>query len=140
MGKRGPVALIDSEPEIVEKLLRLISAGNYIETAAAGVGVSRDTLYRWMKERPEFREQVQEATAKAEAIDLQRISIAAQSGIWQAAAWRLERRFPERWGRRDRPEVPEGKVTPTGIVVLPASRPLKDEPLPPGDTLGQLDS
>lgn len=30
---------------------------------------------------------------------------------WQAAAWRLERRFPERWGRRQRTELtgPDGE-------------------------------
>ena len=26
---------------------------------------------------------------------------------WQAAAWRLERRFPRLWGRMERPEMPE---------------------------------
>ncbi len=30
------------------------------------------------------------------------IGKAAGEGNWQAAAWRLERRFPERWGRKDR--------------------------------------
>ena len=33
---------------------------------------------------------------------------------WQAAAWRLERRFPRLWGRTDRPEVSD----------LPEERPL----------------
>ena len=30
---------------------------------------------------------------------------AAGEGSWQAAAWRLERKFPERWGRREHHEL-----------------------------------
>jgi len=24
----------------------------------------------------------------------------AENGVWQAAAWRLERKYPDKWGRR----------------------------------------
>lgn len=123
MGSRGPKAKIETNPEVVEKLLVLIRAGNYIETAAAGIGMGRDTLYRWMKAYPWFREKVTEAVSVSEAADLQNIARAARDGAWQASAWRLERRFPERWARRDRAEVPEDQVPKPGVggvVVLPA--------------------
>ena len=31
---------------------------------------------------------------------LRQIKEAAQNGDWRAAAWMLERRYPEKWGRR----------------------------------------
>ncbi len=48
----------------------------------------------------EFRDAVEKARAEAEARKLSVIHTAAESGIWQAAAWFLERSFPKRWGRR----------------------------------------
>ena len=33
------------------------------------------------------------------------IDNAAIDGTWQAAAWKLERRYPDEWGRRDRLEL-----------------------------------
>jgi len=32
--------------------------------------------------------------------DVAIIAKAAAGGHWQAAAWRLERKFPDRWGRK----------------------------------------
>jgi hypothetical protein len=46
----------------------------------------------------------------AELRDLTNINQAAAAGIWQASAWRLERRFPKKWSRRVFVEQPkEGK-------------------------------
>ena len=38
--------------------------------------------------------------ADASVGDLALITKAAQDGAWQAAAWKLERRNPSRWGRQ----------------------------------------
>ncbi len=70
-------------------------------------GVSKVTLYGWLKlgareeEGPhvEFLNAVEKAQAEAEMRDLDRVDAAAEAGAWQAAAWRLERRSPQRWGR-----------------------------------------
>jgi len=48
----------------------------------------------------EFSDALKRAMAECEVRDLGRIEKAAGAGVWQAAAWRLERRYPERWGRR----------------------------------------
>ena len=94
-------------------------AGNYMETAAAYAGISKNTLYRWLKEgrrelerreegipaNPElnlfveFVEAMEQAQAEAELHDVQIIQAAAQEQ-WQAAAWHLERKYPDRWGRK----------------------------------------
>jgi transposase len=87
-------------PELEEKLLKFLRAGNYIETACRCVALHKDTFYEWMKrgakgEKPfaEFVEAVDRAMAESEARDLHTIGVASQTQ-WTAAAWRLERGFP----------------------------------------------
>jgi hypothetical protein len=53
----------------------------------------------------EFLEAVKKAEAEAEALRVSRISKAGKEGNWQADAWYLERRYPERWGKRIQQEV-----------------------------------
>ena len=114
-----PTKIINKE--IVAKIVKAIRAGNYIETAAAYAGISKNTLYDWLRrgerekqrletnprsrmrtsEVPfvEFSDAVERALAEAEVRDVTIIAKAAETQ-WQAAAWRLERKFPDRWGRR----------------------------------------
>lgn len=94
-------------PETQETILNAIRAGNYIETAAALAGISKETFYKWLRrgaraktgKHRDFVDAVEKAQAEAEALDLQIIRQASKKH-WQAAAWRLERRSPERWGRQ----------------------------------------
>ena len=105
--------------ETQERIVTAIRAGNYQDTAARWAGIDPGTFYRWMErgaqedgeeEYREFREAVENAKAAAEVRDVALIDKAAQDGTWQAAAWKLERKFPHRWGRINRTEVsgPEG--------------------------------
>ena len=98
---------IDLTPELQETIIGALRAGNYIETAAALVGIHHDTLREWVKKGrkgdpryEEFAAAVTAAIASAEARDLAVIGKAAGEH-WQAAAWRLERRFNDRWGRKN---------------------------------------
>jgi hypothetical protein len=59
-----------------------------------GCGVFRD-----------FRAAIKKAQARAEENALKRIQTASRKQ-WQAAAWWLERKYPERWGKRERVERP----------------------------------
>jgi transposase len=98
-------------PALQDKIVQAIRAGNYMETAAAYAGIHKDTLYAWLKrgarERSphspyrQFSDAVEKALAEAEVRDVALIAKAAERE-WQAAAWRLERKFPDRWGRRER--------------------------------------
>jgi transposase len=94
-------------PDLQRQVCDALRRGAYVETAAAMAGVSKVTLYGWLKlgareeEGPhvEFLNAVEKAQAEAEMRDLDRVDAAAEGGTWQAAAWRLERRSAERWGR-----------------------------------------
>lgn len=91
--------------------VKALSRTWYLAAACDLVGVERTTVWRWIKKgRQEpasiygrFRNAVKKAMTEQEAEALERIKVAEE---WQAAAWLLERRNPERWGR-DRGKINE---------------------------------
>lgn len=109
--------------ELIEELERYLKVGNYVETACAIVGIHKNTFYGWLKRANELDEAleknpklkltkedvlhldfmgaVKKSQALAEHRDLTIIAKASESA-WQASAWRLERRFPDRWGKKDK--------------------------------------
>lgn len=113
-----PSKLTDETRDVI---LRLIGAGNYRETAAEFAGIGRATLYRWLKrgevaaaaDEPDpadatyrdFYQAVVAAERQVEVLSLAKVRAAADQH-WQAAAWWLERRFPERWGQRQKIDMP----------------------------------
>lgn len=94
-------------PELGEKVVTALRAGCYAETAAAYAGISKNTLYRWLREgeraksgeKHEWKLHYDRALIESELVALGRIRKAAERN-WQAAAWYLERRKPHEWGRR----------------------------------------
>ena len=99
---------------LIEELATAIRHGCYMETSAALCGISKDSLYRWLRQADEddappllraLSDAVKKAMAEAEARDVAVIDKASQGGVWQAAAWRLERKHPNRWGRQARLQV-----------------------------------
>lgn len=119
--------------DIQDRIVRAIQAGNYQETAARFGGIGVSTFYKWMArglDEPdskygEFREAVENAKAAAEVMDVALIDQAAKDGSWQAAAWKLERKFPHKWGRVQRTEIsgPEGQ--PVKVEIDPTVELLK---------------
>jgi len=105
-------------PQLQETIVNHILRGSYMETAAAAAGIDKTTLYRWLKQGADaissaspyygFRHAVESALAEAEVRDLNVVDHAARSGVWKAAAWKLERRAPKRWGKQERVEVTAG--------------------------------
>jgi hypothetical protein len=94
-------------PELQEKICNAIRAGNYYEAACGFVGIHYSTFRRWMIQGEnaksgkykEFFEAIKKAEHDAE------VRLVAQwqkhmPDNWQAIATFLERRYPERWGRR----------------------------------------
>lgn len=84
--------------EQLERLVALLKAGNYIEIAVRAIGVEIETFDELLREDEELRERVARARAEAEARSVASIANAAREN-WQAAAWLLERQYPERYAR-----------------------------------------
>jgi transposase len=143
-------------PELQAKICSAIQAGNFIEIAAAYAGIRKATLHNWLRRGARqtqgiyhaFSEAAEKALADSEARDVALIAKAAADGQWQAAAWRLERKFPDRWGRRERHQVDANiqgtvKVTPddaiqelAGLLAARAPRGGAAEDPPPDETGG----
>jgi len=95
------------DPGVSQRIVDLIRAGNYLEVAATTAGIHRTTLHRWLRLgreqlRGRFRKflvAVERAQAESEARDVAIIAKAAATD-WKAAAWRLERKLPRRYGPR----------------------------------------
>jgi hypothetical protein len=69
--------------------------------AYGAVGVSRSTVRRAMAADPGFASAVKSADVRGKLNLVMTIHNAAMSGgQWRAAAWLLERRFPNEFGRR----------------------------------------
>lgn len=94
-------------PELQEDIVKALRAGNYIEAACAFAGIDQATFQRWMNrgekeatgEYCAFCKLVKKARADAEVRNVAIIQNAAPAN-WTAAAWWLERSFPNRWGRQ----------------------------------------
>ncbi len=100
-------------PQVQARIVQAIVGGNDITVAAAYAGIHKAQFYRWLEKGEQqqqgiyraFRDAIQKAQADAETRNVALIAKAAQEGTWTAAAWWLERKYPERWGRKERHEV-----------------------------------
>jgi hypothetical protein len=86
---------------VVDTILAALRAGNTRRAACAAANINSGTFYRWLEEDAAFRDAVEKAEAEAEMHCVTIIRKAADEN-WTAAAWWLERKFPDNWGRRER--------------------------------------
>lgn len=110
MPNNKPYKLIDNE--IQERLLQAIRLGAFIEHACYYAGINSSTFRQWRQKATEgiepyksFWVKVNEAESEAIMRRLARIENAGKDGSWQADAWYLERKYPDKFGRRDRVEL-----------------------------------
>lgn len=97
-------------PQTIEKLTQAIRMGATYEHACKFAGISYQTFNEWREGRGypqgtsadakrEFSDAIQKAEGEAVIGWLAKIEAAAKDGAWQAAAWKLERRYPKDYGR-----------------------------------------
>lgn len=94
-GGRPSKATIDNQGIICQA----IASGAPRRLAAQAVGMHEATLYRHLANNHEFREQVEKAEGQFVARNVALIQKAAIE-TWTAAAWLLERRYPDEFGRK----------------------------------------
>lgn len=99
--------------KIRENIYKGIRLGLTYDRAAQLAGITARTFYSWKakglaNKAPiyvQFLHELKKAEIEGEAAAINQIVKAAQEGNWTAAAWMLERRFPERWARVQKVEV-----------------------------------
>ena len=69
--------------------------GATLEDAARSEGLHPATVYRWMRSKREFRDQIERAQGDFITQNLRHMNVAATRGSWQASAWRAPRRGPD---------------------------------------------
>ncbi len=103
--------------ELIKDAAKMVAAGNYIKDVYPILGIDESTWYRWLKEgeraksgiKREFYKAIKKAEKEAIARNVALIQRAAQEGNWQAAAWWLERKYFEDWGRKDKVDLSADK-------------------------------
>lgn len=110
--------------DLITRIAVAVASAATLDVAAASARVDKKELREWVDRALQERrrreegeaprksevlclrllEQLEYADAAWEVRDLQIIGEAAKKW-WQAAAWRLERRHPERWAQRTRTPI-----------------------------------
>lgn len=106
---RGGLPSVLEDPQRIYKLLKSIASGNYKQTACRIAGIAPQTLYNLIDQAkagyiPAIRliDALEKAEAFAEGEMVDCVRNAAKSGpqYWAAGMTYLERRQPDRWGKR----------------------------------------
>jgi hypothetical protein len=104
----------------VELLIEALQKGATINGACAVGGITRKTYEVWKKTHPEFTEKIEFAIEKWRNLNAKIIQKAALTD-WKAAAWLLERRDPENYGRREK--VTMENVSPPSEIIIKLAKP-----------------
>lgn len=110
-----PTILTDA---LIEEIADKVRDGNYVEVAAAYCGISKDSLFAWLragrrnrdkkdltedeKRQVRFSYSISTADAQAEINDIRKIK---DEGGWKGSEFRLSRKHMGRWGKVDKLEV-----------------------------------
>lgn len=85
---------------IQEKICQALIEGNTIKSICESVNIDKATFYRWLENNATFATAIKRAETKrdlnGELLAVHHI-FNKMEDHWQAAAWWLERRFPEKY-------------------------------------------
>lgn len=112
--------------ELIAEAVELKSGGMSNRDMCAVLGVSESTFYKWLsdprsKNQSELSEALKKAESKWKASLRGRISKASDKD-WKAAAWMLERTYPEEFGRDRHLRPQKGDQAPTVVLGVEAVR------------------
>lgn len=127
-----PTVLTDEAKALI---VDMVSWGSYLKVACDAAGFSYRTLRYWQKAWEDGEPNAQahddffQSLKKAIAIGEGRAILKIQRGEpgWQGSAWFLERRFPQRWAKKERPTEapPQSGVT---VTIRNGSKPKAKPP------------
>jgi transposase len=111
------------DSDLVQCFLECVLEGNYIETAADVAGLSKVTVYDWIKRGEAgdipfnlFAVAMKRASAQAEREAVKNVRTAGKEGRnWAAEMTFLERRLPEKWARRSEDSAGPKVVVQIGV-------------------------
>lgn len=107
----------------IAKAVQMKKAGVLHRDIAAYIGVSEETFSRWINHprtdnQRQLRQAIKKAEAERKAALLTMIYNAATSPkTWQAAAWLLERQYPDEFAKRP-PAPPESGAEGAPVIVF----------------------
>jgi hypothetical protein len=113
--KPGPGRPTKYNQETVEAILQALRDGNTRKDSCSVAGISEETFSQWRKRYPEFLDSIEKAEGKAAFHAVNVVRSAMDSGVWQAAAWWLERRRKQDWSLRTETVGADG--SPLEIVI-----------------------
>jgi hypothetical protein len=94
-----------------KSILAIITVGCSRETAARYVNCSVWKIREQMKSDSNFAAQMAKAAQESELYFIQKIRSAAEKEqYWRAAAWALERRYPNRYAVKNGKKIPQEQV------------------------------
>lgn len=96
------------DESVWQRLNQAISVGAYIEDACVFAGISSRQFRRWrelaeqgIEPYAERWEEINKSESQSIVRNLFNIQNASNNGTWQASAWLLERKYPEKYGRKE---------------------------------------
>ena len=132
--------------EMVEQAIKLKADGLTNGDIVCAVGIHESTFYRWIGDpKNKLQRELSEGLKKEEAAFKRTLlttirSVAlSRAQYWTAAAWLLERKYPDEYGKADRRREGEGTESAPRIVLGVAVQPVQERlPLDGGEG-GALD-
>ena len=108
--------------EVVSRAVQLKKGGANNKDIAAAIGVGESTFSRWINDpKSDLQRQLQQELKKAEAdyknALLAVIAKASRERDWKAAAWLLERKYPQEYARTDRVQAEVKQETQASVRV-----------------------
>ncbi len=100
-----------SDPKVIETILNAVRIGSPFNVAARAAGVHRNTLRRWLvlgeAGREPYAKLLRDVEQARDQAHLHALALIRQAMPvnWFAAAWFLERRYPELYAKTERHEI-----------------------------------
>ena len=110
-----------------QRLIDAIKLGSFIEHACAYAGITSRTFRKWRELADQevepylsLFEEIRLAESESILRRIGRIEKAGSEGAWTADAWILERKYPDKFGKRDKVEI-SGEINNTKVIDLNCS-------------------